>query len=431
MPTIFKRINDKIQCYIFYVSHYYGFKIRYKIKLKDVAVLDRPKPTDPKGGWLILPAHPSHIDGNMVVCELVKHGLYVNVWISEVVKKFPYFRWCRRRRDLFNFLWVPEAEDKKSPEDAHRIHRLLTRTVDGLKAGNNYIIFPAAHPKYFPKNLMKGKSAVGSILKMYPDVNIVFVRIKGLWGSRFSRAFKREDRFKHPATLGEHLAEVFKKFIKSIFMNGIFFMPKRHVELEFIPAPKDFPRHGNRIEVNKYIEHILNYGWGIEGEPIYRVPEYFWKNEYVEHESEEKRFSFNIDEVPDDIREDILQVLYEKSALPSHQMDFDMSLGRDLGLDSLDLQSLITILENKYGVKNVVPNDLTTVGHVIAIAGKVPITETIVKKKFYKIVTQHAPLPTYWHKIKKAFGHMFKRFSDALYRGNGSPLYHSLNNFIF
>lgn len=403
MFKFFKKIKDSFDRFIFYFFHYLGFKLRYKIKIKGIEVLNHIKPTDPGGGWLILPAHPSHIDGNIMVCELVKHGIYINVWISEVVKNFAYFRWCRQRRDLFNFIWVPAVEDKKSEADVKYIHKLLVRTVDGLKAGNNYMIFPAAHAKYFPKNLMKGKSAVNSILKMYPNVNIVFVRIKGLWGSRFSRAYKREDKFKHPASLREHLATVCRKFFKSLLLNGIFFMPKRHVELEFIPAPNDFPRHASRIEINKYIEHMLNAGWGIEGEPVYRVPEYFWKNEYVEHECEECHHHFNLDEVPDDIREDILEFLYEKSCLKPHQMDFDMTLGRDLGLDSLDLQSLLNILENKYGVKNITPNDLTTIGYVIALAGKIPITDVTVKKKFYKVVTQPAFLPDFWCRVKKSF----------------------------
>lgn len=412
MFNIFKIINDKFNKLLFYLFHSVGFKLRYNIHDKNIEVLDQPKPTDPKGGWLILPAHPSHIDGNMLVRELIHHGHYVNVWTSETVKNFPYFQWCRKRRDLLNFIWVPAAEDKKSEEDAKTVHKLLVRTVDGLKAGHNYIIFPAAHPKYIPKNLMKGKSAVSSILKMYPDANIVFVRIKGLWGSRFSRAYKREDKYKNPASLGEHLANVLRKFFKSILMNGIFFMPRRNVELEFLPAPKNFPRHASRIEINKYIEHILNYGWGIEGEPVYLVPEYFWKNEYVEHEAEEKRYHFNLDDVRDETREDILQFLYEKSSLEPHQMDFDMSLGRDLGLDSLDLQILLGILENKYGVTNVTPNDLSTVGHVIALAGKIPITETIVKKKFYKIIKQEAFLPWLWKNVKKTFSSMYAGLSS-------------------
>lgn len=408
MMNFFKTIQVRFHKWIFYVFHVLGFKLRYKIKVKGIKALNQPKPTDPNGGWLILASHPSHIDGTMLVCELVKQGIYVHVWTSEIVKNLAYFRWCRGQRSIFNFVWVPAVEDRKSNEHAQSIHKLLVRTVDGLKAGENFIIFPTAHAKYFPKNLMKGKSAVTSILKMYPNVNIVFVRIKGLWGSRFSRAYKTEQ----PASLGDHLAAVFKKFIRSVIKNGIFFMPKRHVELEFVPVPKGFPRNASRLEQNKYIEHILNYGWGIEGEPVYRVPEYFWKNEYVEHECEERRFNFNLDEVPDDIREDILKFLYEKSSLAPHQMDFEMTLGRDLGLDSLDLHDLLNVLENKYGVKKVVPNDLTTVGHVIALAGKIPITETTVKKKFYKVITQRAFLPDLLEKIKLAFRSMYKRLSS-------------------
>jgi long-chain-fatty-acid--[acyl-carrier-protein] ligase len=405
MPTFIEKLMNKINRWVFYIFHLLGFKLRYKIELKGFDILYKPKPTDQKGGWLILSAHPSHIDGNMLVCECVKKRFYVNVWTSDVVKHFSYFHWCMQHSDLFNFIWIPSAEDKKSsPEVAQEIQALIDQTVKGLKEGQNYIIFPAAHPKYFPKNQMRGKSAVGHILKVYPEANIVFVRIKGLWGSRFSRAFKpEEDRYRHPSSLGEHLSIIFKKFIRSIFLNGIFFMPKRRVEFEFIPAPEDFPRYGSRIEINRYIEHMMNYGWGIEGEPVYRVSEYFWKDEFLDHEYEEKRYSFDIDLVPEDIREDIVKWMYEKSSLGPHQMDFDMSLGRDLGLDSLDLQDLLILLENKYGVTNVVPNDLATVGHVIALAGKIPIQETLVKKKFYKVITQHAALPKFWDQIKKFF----------------------------
>lgn len=403
MFHVIPNFKDSVKKFIFRFFHKYILRLRYKIHVKGMEIFDQPKPFDPEAGWLILPAHPSHIDGTILATKLVEHGLYVNIWTSEVVKNFPYFHWCRERRDLVNFIWVPAADDDRSIQHLHRVHKLLGRTVDGLQKGENFIIFPSAHPKYFPKNLMKGKSAISSILKIYPQANIVFVRIKGLWGSRFSRASKREDKSKHPVSLGDHLSETINHFIKSLWKNGLFFMPKRHVELEFLLAPNDFPRKGTRIEINKYIENILNEGWGIEGEPIYRVSEYFWKNEYVENEWEEKRFIFNLDDVSEKVREHILDILYEKSSLKPHQMDFDMSLGRDLGLDSLDLQSLLAVLENQYGVKNIAPIDLTTVGHVIALAGRVPIKETRVKKKAYKVITQEAFLPKFWKKIKLFF----------------------------
>lgn len=414
MYKCIENIRDHFKRFNFNLFHKAGLRLRYAVQSKGADVFKQAKPTDPLGGWLILPAHPSHIDGTLLVTELVRHGIYVNVWTSEIVKNFPYFLWCRERRDLVNFTWVPAAEDDKSDEHVQRIRKLIVRTVDGLKENKNFIIFPSAHPKFFPKNFMKGKSAVSSILKLYPNVNIVFVRIKGLWGSRFSRASKKEDKFKHPSSLAEHLADTLDKFKISILKNGIFFMPKRKVELEFILAPADFPRDGSRIEINRYIENILNEGWGIEGEPVYRVPEYFWKNEYVENEWEERRFHFDLDEVPEQIREDILQILYEKSSLKPHQMDFEMFLGRDLGLDSLDLQSLLATLEMKYGVKNITPFDLTTVGHLIALAGKVPITETKLKKRSYKVITQEAYLPHLWKQIKNSFQMMREKISSLL-----------------
>ena len=89
---------------------------------------------------------------------------------------------------------------------------------------------------------------------MYPEVPIVLINITGMWGSRFSWASKRYTRWK---TENMRWTELVKDMVKMILFNFMFFIPKRQVTIEFNLAGKDFPRTGTRLEINKWLESLL------------------------------------------------------------------------------------------------------------------------------------------------------------------------------
>jgi long-chain-fatty-acid--[acyl-carrier-protein] ligase len=301
---------------------------------------------------------------------LLKFRLSLTIWALDLTFKLPYLRWAARHKDTVKVVKVPNINETRSEKHSSRLHKLITRTADGINKGENFLIFPAGRVKKTPIEKIEGKSAIPLIVHQCPHVHIILVRVTGMWGSRFSCATKPEKRW---ATRSIRSMDMFWESLKMILLNGIFFVPKRKVIVELIPAGDDFPLFGSRIDINRYLDKKFNEVWGPRGEPLNRVPNYFWKEEYTEHAYVVKEYTYNLNQVPKPFRNMIVKIIADKADLDCKDVSFDMHLGTDLGLDSLDLAEILIDLEKQYGIKPLVPDDLTTVGHLIAIAAKIPV----------------------------------------------------------
>jgi len=365
----------------FVFSHSILLPLRYKIEIKGDEYLDVKKGGVNKS-VLFLANHSSHIDATIIGIAILKKHIPLSIWALDLTFKLPYLRWAARHNASIQVVKVPNINERRSEKHTTNFHKLVTRTGDGLLKGKNFLIFPAGRCKKTPIEKIDGKSAVPLIIQQYPNVNIILVRITGLWGSRFSCATKAESRW---ATRSIRPLDMFWQSLKMIFLNGIFFIPKRKVLVEFIPAGPEFPRHGSRLEIDRFLENKFNESWGPQGEPLYRVPDYFWRERYTEHEYLTKKYIYNLNLVPKKIRNNVVALIADKADLDSKEVDFEMHLGRDLGLDSLDLVNILNDLEDRYHIKQLVPEDLTTVGHLIAIAGKIPIVCEVSSGAFHNI----------------------------------------------
>lgn len=364
--TLWRSFRDSITYFFFILAHRIILPLRYKIEVKGAEFID-PKKGGLNASTLFLANHSSHLDGTIVGYELLKRHLSMTIWALDLTFKIPYLRWAARHVQVVK---VPNINERRSEKHSSKLHKLVTRTADSLRSGTNFLIFPAGLVKRTPIEKIDGKSAVPLIIQQYPEVNIILVRISGLWGSRFSCATKPELRW---ATRSISGSQMLWQLLRMIFLNAIFFIPKRKVTIEFMPAPGDFPRFGRRMEIGRYLERYYNEQWGLHGEPLNRVPDYFWKAQSIEHSYETKHYKFNLSQVPKPIRNSIVKLIADKADLDCKDVDFEMHLGHDLGFDSLDLVEILTDLERLYGIKRLVPEDLTTVGHLIAIAAKIPI----------------------------------------------------------
>lgn len=370
----------------FLFSHSILLPLRYKIEVRGAECLD-PKKGGKNASILFLANHSSHIDATILGVTVLKQHLPLTIWALDLTFKLPYLRWAARRKESIQVVKVPNINERRSEKHTSKLHKLVTRTGDGLSKGKNFLIFPAGRCKKTPVEKLDGKSAVPLIIQQYPRVNIVIVRMTGLWGSRFSCATKSESRW---ATRSIRSWDMFWHSLKMLLLNGIFFIPKRKVLVEFIPAAEDFPRFGSRLEINRYLENKYNEKWGPQGEPLYRVPDYFWKERYTEYEYQTKNYIYNLNLVPKSTRNAVVTCIADKADLDCKDVNFDMHLGRDLGLDSLDMAEILTDLEKQYQIKRLVPEDLTTVGHLIAIVGKIPIACEI-KNEVFVNVEEHQP----------------------------------------
>lgn len=129
--------------------------------------------------------------------------------------------------------------------------------------GENFLIYPSGHLKREGHENIGGNSFIHSILENCPDVQVVLVRTDGLWGSSFSCAFTGDS------------PDFWKKIscgMKKALKNGIFFMPRRKVTIEFEADPKGFPYKGTRLQLNQFLEEWYNRYLNEEGKIVTSEP---------------------------------------------------------------------------------------------------------------------------------------------------------------
>ncbi len=298
-------------------------------------------------GILFLPNHPAFIDPFIVLSILGRDFRPASLADKDQIDRF----FIRRLAGRAGARPIPDAS--RYPDAAEKIEQALRECIEGLKAGENLLFYPAGHLVRSRYEDLGGKSALEKIVREVPDVRIVLVRTRGLWGSIFSRA-----RGRAPV-----VTECLRKAAWSLLASFIFFAPKRRVTVE-LREPNDFPRHGSRQQMNRYLENFYN----DDAPPNTYVPYTLWERGGPRAMPEPATPGRHADlsTVSATVRETVRSQLEEMTGMA----DFDESsrLGRDLGLDSLAIVDLVTWLEQEFAGVQIAPDALETVGDVMLAA---------------------------------------------------------------
>lgn len=370
----------------FVLYHYLILPLRYRLNLVGVKRIGTHL-SDPKGGILFLSSHPSHLDPSLVGFALWQNNIRLYIWTVDYVFKHIFTRFAAKSSDSVKLLKVPDVFEGRSAKHADKSRRLIQKTVEKLRKGNNVLFFPGGRQKLEAYEEMSGKSAVQRILKLYPDVNIVVVTIKGMWGSRFSKAVKKSERSNLKAN---SIMRFMWNILKIVLLNGLFFIPKRHVQIEFTPIASDFPRHGTRQEINRYLEGCINRGYGTDGESLQKVSNYFWKTQYPAYEFHLKSFRYDVEQIPTNLREEVAALVAEKAGLKPEEIRDEMHLARDLCIDSLETTEILSELEERYDLPRYAPKHVTTVGHLVALVARIPVDYVPIKGQFPHVIEEPA-----------------------------------------
>ena len=213
-------------------------KLRYRVTVAGLdAVASRGR-----SGILFLPNHPALIDPAIVMSLLYSRFRPRPLADQDQVGR-PGVRWVAAQ---LNVITIPDATVYG---DAGRqaVEEGVARCIETLKAGANVLLYPAGRIQRQRYEDLAGTSAVETILAGLPEVRVVLLRTRGLWGSAFGRA----------AGAAPALGRVFKKALLSLLANGVFFSPRRPVSVEVV-EPSDFPRHADRATLNRYLERFYN-----------------------------------------------------------------------------------------------------------------------------------------------------------------------------
>ena len=334
-------------------------KLRYKFKIKGLEELDRNGK-----GYLFLPNHPAEIDP-IIMIALLNSDFHPR---PLAVDHFFHMKGAKPFMDFVNALPIPNFETSANSWKIKRGEQSLKEVEEGLRRGENFLIYPSGNLRRSPRERIGGSSFVHQIAKEVPEANVVLVRTNGLWGSMFSRALTgKSPDFWKTLSIG----------VKTILKNGIFFVPKREVEIEFFEPKAQLPRNEDRMVFNRYLEQWYNrYGAPeITGEPLKLVSLSCFKEEFPEVIPIEQQRETHKKQIPDAIRQDIYKKLAEVAEIDMAKIDDEKDLSSDLGLDSLDAADMLAFLDHKYEVESNRPGDLLTVRDLLDVAMGEKISE--------------------------------------------------------
>lgn len=325
--------------------------LRYRI---NVTGLDK---ISPEGSILFMPNHPALTDPLIVYSRIGRWWPRVLADAHQMDRAL-----LRNIAKYINVIQVADPmRDGAKAKDSIRAG--LDEVAAALKSGDKVLFYPAGQLYRDRKSSLGAKSGAHQLLQALPQQRVVLVRTSGLWGSRFSYAFNGQAP--NPGNL-----KFIWNILSMLFLNLLFFIPKREVKVEFIEAGDSLRQAAaqGKMHFNAWLEEF----YSAAERPNTRVPDYFWQGSTPEIVADQHR-SVKGDAAgqPLELREAVIKLLRGLYDLPPQQeLTLETSLARDLGLDSLSLMELGTALEAKFDYPVAKLELLETVGDcVLAAAG--------------------------------------------------------------
>jgi len=303
-------------------------------------------------GILFLPNHPALIDP--VICMSILYPRYRPRPLvdKDQGNKLPV-KWLL---NPFRPIFIPDLQ-KNGRDSRKGIEGALQEVISGLKEGENIIFYPAGRLYRSAREDLGGNSGVESVIRQVKDLQVVLVRITGLWGSSFSFA-----RGVPPSPF-----KYAKKYIAALIVNGLVWGQRRRITVEFI-EDETLAALPDRLAINGHLEKYYN----AISETNTMVPYFWWqgKSPKLIVEPERKIITGDAGTVPVVIRERVTAKLEELAGVAG--IKDDDRLGRDLAIDSISLMELTVWLENEFGIA---PDDMDSLVSVndciLAASGQV------------------------------------------------------------
>ncbi|MBR6060125.1 MAG: AMP-binding protein [Victivallales bacterium] len=334
MIFFFIRILAKVLLWLRYRIHVRGLEDVKKLGNKSV---------------LFLPNHPCLIDP-VILSSTLAADFRPRALVTEKQVRTTPLRYMRKQ---LRILEIPDL-GVVGKTGIDKVEKQIGNCVEALRNGDNVLLYPAGRIYRSRFEDLRANGGVKRILEMYPEVRIVLVRTRGLWGSSFGRAKGYQTTF---------LETIFAN-LKTLFINFLIFTPRRDVTVEFFNCPDDFPKNESKEIINRYLEAFYNH----DAPHNTYVPYRWWEKGGARSMPEPENFApkINTDQVPADVRKTVYSKILE---MTSNRIINDANLlGTDLGLDSLMVADLQLWIQDTFGHQVNNPETLRTVGSVLLAA---------------------------------------------------------------
>jgi long-chain-fatty-acid--[acyl-carrier-protein] ligase len=315
--------------------------LRYRIRVRGLArVAARGR-----AGILFLPNHPALIDPIIVLTILSRPFRPRALADRDQVDRF-FIRFLARRTGVRT---IPDIA-KYGPDRREEIRAILDECIEGLRRGENLVLYPAGHLYRSRFEDLRGNSAVERALREVPRLRVVLVRTRGLWGSVFSQA---------PGHM-PHVARVIRRAVRSLLLSGVFFAPRRRVTID-LHEPSDLPAGADRNTLNAFLEAFYNEA----APPNTYVPHAIWEGGGARElpDPPARTIAGDLSGVSPATRRLVAHYLRELTG--KGDIRDEDHLARDLGLDSLARADLLVWLGRDFGYPQSDTDSLRTVADVM------------------------------------------------------------------
>ena len=193
-----------------------------------------------RGPTLVLPNHPAYVDPPTVLAHVPLSAPLRPLVYSGTYRLLPLLPLMK----LVRAFEVPDLS-AQSRDAAARTRDLIDAVAARLQAGESFLIYPSGRLQRGDREIVGSARVVHELLTRCPEVNVVLIRTRGLWGSMFSCA-----RRGTPPNLGRQAVAAVGWELASL----IFFLPRRPVHLHAEVVPRDRLPLGSREELNAFLE---------------------------------------------------------------------------------------------------------------------------------------------------------------------------------
>ncbi|MHB1556742.1 MAG: AMP-binding protein [Isosphaeraceae bacterium] len=337
---------DALRRFLWLVAHAI-VPLRYRVRIDG---WDRVR--DLKGPVLLLPNHPGYIDPVLILTYLYypfrpRPLLYEDNFRSPALR--PLIR-------LLRAVPIPEL-DRPSREALERAEHAVDEVIEGLRRGESFVLWPSGRVQRDGVERLGAARALTDILQAVPDVPVILVRTRGVWGSSFTYA-----RGSAPG-LGRSL----RNGLLWMLANLVFFMPRRRVEITVEPLDRGRLPEMEREAINRWFEAW--YAAGGPESPTY-VPYHFLvgpRTFVFPQVPESAQDEAVVARVRPETRAAVAEILADKLGRPLSAEELDPRMLLDaLGLDSLERMDLALAIEQRFGFS--VDPAPTTIGQLFVVA---------------------------------------------------------------
>jgi long-chain-fatty-acid--[acyl-carrier-protein] ligase len=302
---------------------------RYRVQVHGLEEL-----RDRKGPILVLPNHPAYIEPVIVVTMLwrwlrPRPVLYEGFFRHPLLNPFA---------NLLQAIRVPDLE-RASVLARQRAEQAVAAVIAALRRRENVILWPAGHIEHEGVERLGGARAAADILRAVPEAQVVLVRTRGLWGSRFSYAWTG----RRP----ELIRELWKS-LGLLVGNLLVFMPRRRAQIIIEPVETAQLPEAKRELLNPWLEAWFN----TEGSEVSTfVPYHFL---FGPRTYEFPRISglagADLSRIKAETKTEVAQLVAQRLGRPLTAAEQKPETTFDqLGLDSLDRMEVTLAVEQRFG----------------------------------------------------------------------------------